>query len=303
MQKIRKIGKTQCITNAYRRPLWVWFSEKIHSFGNWPRYALRMVFSTWTWDIRCLYFVSQRHFVFIAGKPKQFLSDRGPGFTPEKRKNNSDAHQLFTSFEHPQCNGMNERTNQTIVTRLKCKFNDQPRRPWQKFLEVIDEYNRTLREVTRYPPAYLMYLIVSYLFLLCQPFPPLEETRKEAVNNSLAQHAKNNVIYDNTVFSLRVSHRRLCPLRSALAHKQGKLAPVVEVAYTVLGKVSPVNYATNRAILPLGRSIDLVHVCIPRKYLPPTHLPLHMEGGICDERKVEKDEEEEEALAYGVFQK
>lgn len=136
--------------------------------------------------------------IFAAGKPRKFLSDRGTGFTAGKLKEflkHNRIHQLFTSSHHPQCNGVNERTNQTIVTRLKCKIKDEPQKCWTKLLsDVIDEYSRTPHEATGYAPSFLMYGIPYYPTVLEQREESVEKARKAAVNNYIACHSKKKVI-------------------------------------------------------------------------------------------------------------
>lgn len=104
-------------------------------------------------------------YVSKAGQPKKSLWDRGTEFTAGKTKRflkNNDVYKPLTSSCHPQCNGMNERTNHTIVTTLRCKINENLRNLWMKLLkEVLYGWNRTPHEVARYPTAYLMYGIVS----------------------------------------------------------------------------------------------------------------------------------------------
>lgn len=91
----------------------------------------------------CDAYISCLKSIFAARKPRKFLSDRGTGFTAGKFKQflkHNNIHQLFTSSQRPQCNGLNERTNQSIVTRLRCKINDEPRKPWTRLLsDVVDE--------------------------------------------------------------------------------------------------------------------------------------------------------------------
>ncbi|GFT37287.1 retrovirus-related Pol polyprotein from transposon 17.6 [Trichonephila clavipes] len=59
----------------------------------------------------------------------------------------------------PSKNGKNERVNQSLVTRLKCKVNASSTKiPWTKLLDqVSNEYNSTPHSITKYPPAYLLF--------------------------------------------------------------------------------------------------------------------------------------------------
>ncbi|GFU14850.1 hypothetical protein TNCV_540241 [Trichonephila clavipes] len=51
----------------------------------------------------------------------------------------------------------NERVNQTLVAKLRCKVNSTTKIPWTKLLELVTyKYNNSPRDVTGFPPAYLM---------------------------------------------------------------------------------------------------------------------------------------------------
>ncbi|GFW11430.1 transposon Tf2-9 polyprotein [Trichonephila clavipes] len=63
----------------------------------------------------------------------------------------------------PQCNGKNERVNQTLIAKLRCKVNSTIKIPWTKLLEqVTHEYNISPHDVTGFPPAYLMFGTLPY---------------------------------------------------------------------------------------------------------------------------------------------
>ncbi|GFS70079.1 retrotransposable element Tf2 protein type 3-like protein [Trichonephila clavipes] len=63
----------------------------------------------------------------------------------------------------PQCNGKNERVNQTLVAKLRCKVNSTTKTPWTKLLEQVTYgYNNSPHDVTGFPPAYLMFGTLPY---------------------------------------------------------------------------------------------------------------------------------------------
>ena len=71
---------------------------------------------------------------------------------------------IFTAVDNPQSNGMNERLNQTLVNRIRCRKNEtrSNQRPWSKIREQrVEEYYHTLHGVTKYTPAYLLYGITT----------------------------------------------------------------------------------------------------------------------------------------------
>ncbi|GFS86261.1 transposon Ty3-G Gag-Pol polyprotein [Trichonephila clavipes] len=70
---------------------------------------------------------------------------------------------LLKKANRPQCNGKNERVNQTLVAKLRCKVNSTTKTPWTKLLEQVTyEYNNSPHDVTGFPPAYLMFGTLPY---------------------------------------------------------------------------------------------------------------------------------------------
>ncbi|GFT63359.1 transposon Tf2-9 polyprotein [Trichonephila clavipes] len=135
--------------------------------------------------------------------PSKLLTDRNGAFTSSRFKHflrNYNVKQLLTTSHHPQTNGKCERVNQSIVTKLRCKVNSSPTKiPWTKILEqVINEYNLTPHSVTKFPPAYLLFGTLPYTPPLAQNqvYPPVEEARKLAKENTIKYHEKNKIKYD-----------------------------------------------------------------------------------------------------------
>ncbi|GFW93602.1 retrotransposable element Tf2 protein type 1 [Trichonephila clavipes] len=95
----------------------------------------------------------------------------------------------------PQCNGKNERVNQTLVAKLRCKVNSTTKTPWTKLLEQVTyEYNNSPHDVTGFPPAYLMFGTLPYDSLPNQVklnYPPIQQARQIAVNRTIKHHKIN----------------------------------------------------------------------------------------------------------------
>ncbi|GFX49644.1 transposon Tf2-11 polyprotein [Trichonephila clavipes] len=136
--------------------------------------------------------------------PKQLLSDRNAAFTSSKFKKFLKHHnirQLLTSANRPQCNGKNERVNQTLVAKLRCKVNSTAKTPWTKLLEQVTyEYNNSPHDVTGFPPAYLMFGTLPYDSPLPNQvklnYPPMQQARQIAVNRTIKHHKINKQRYD-----------------------------------------------------------------------------------------------------------
>lgn len=63
-----------------------------------------------------------------------------------------------TPRDHPSSNGAVERVGQTLVNRLRCKFNENDHsRSWASMAEeCVQEYNSTYHSVTKFAPQYLL---------------------------------------------------------------------------------------------------------------------------------------------------
>ena len=81
---------------------------------------------------------------------------------------------------HPQTNGIVERANGTILTRLRSELMDNRRKLWSTVLpNIIRNYNRTPHDITGFPPEYLLYGIDNTPSFGTS-FVPVEEARQLA---------------------------------------------------------------------------------------------------------------------------
>lgn len=87
---------------------WTWLNENLYSPSNRPHHPICLGILPQSWGSGRVCFLLKGYICrgadFTTIQFQQFLKNNG-------------VHQLFTSFQHPQCNVMNQRTNQTIVTR------------------------------------------------------------------------------------------------------------------------------------------------------------------------------------------
>lgn len=109
---------------------------------------------------------------------------------------------IFTAVDSPSSNGLNERLNQTLVNRLRCKINESPinrKKPWSiLLLECLNEYNNTIHSVTKFSPNYLMNNVKFKIVpnLLDNKKNDLQSDRNLAFRNSQSNHQKNKKIFD-----------------------------------------------------------------------------------------------------------
>ncbi|UYV64445.1 hypothetical protein LAZ67_3000729 [Cordylochernes scorpioides] len=212
--------------------------------------------------------------IFQIQKPKQFLSDRAPSFTsPRFRKYliNNNIKQLLTSSSRPQCNGLNERLNQTIITRLRCKFNNLKGKsiPWTKLLNsVLNEYNNTPHSITGYTPTYLLYGKLPYNPPLKESefYPPIDTARTNAYNNTLKFHQINKIRYDQHYQPSTFKVGDKVWLQTFYHPDNRKLMPPMSGPFTILKQISPVNYEIGKPQSNLGKTTMVIHSSKLRPY-------------------------------------
>ncbi len=71
-------------------------------------------------------------------------------------KENNTEH-VVTAVDSPESNGLNERLNQTLVNRIRCRMNEKPgnKKAWTTIAQqCVDEYNDTIHSVTGFAPSF-----------------------------------------------------------------------------------------------------------------------------------------------------
>lgn len=106
---------------------------------------------------------------------------------------------VFTAVDAAFSNGLNERLNQTITNRIRCRYNSRlPRRSWSIIAEhCVSEYNNTPHSATGFSPNYLLNG-VQPLIIPEELMPPsnIDEDRIRAFQSSLHNHEENKRRYD-----------------------------------------------------------------------------------------------------------
>lgn len=94
------------------------------------------------------------------GCPKEILSDRGTVFRSElvsELLKIMGIQQIFTSSYHPQCNGLTERWNKTVVDSLSLYMNSK-QTDWDYYLPFVTlAYNSSVQQSTKFSPFLLTY--------------------------------------------------------------------------------------------------------------------------------------------------
>ncbi|GFU71093.1 transposon Ty3-I Gag-Pol polyprotein [Trichonephila clavipes] len=190
-------------------------------------------------------------------------SKKGLDVTPKTTRRNYNVKQLLTTSHHPQTNGKCERVNQSIVTKLRCKVNSSTKIPWTKLLEqVINEYNLTPHSVTKFPPAYLLFGTLPYTPPLAQNqvYPPVEEARKLAKENTIKYHEKNKIKYDARFIDSPFEPGDLVIYEEFNYPNRRKLSPIFSGPYEIVQKLSDVNYEITKPNALTKKPTEIVHV-------------------------------------------
>ncbi|GFX98330.1 retrovirus-related Pol polyprotein from transposon 17.6 [Trichonephila clavipes] len=192
--------------------------------------------------------------IFSIQCPKQLLSDRNAAFTSSKFKKFLKHHnirQLLTSANRSQCNGKNERVNQTLVAKLRCKVNSTTKTPWTKLLEQVTyEYNNSPHDVTGFPPAYLMFGTLPYDSPLPNQvklnYPPIQQARQIAVNRTIKHHKINKQRYDKHYVDAKFKVGDLVLYQNFSYPNSSKLQSPYNGPFKVVRKLSNVTYEIDK---------------------------------------------------------
>jgi len=95
-------------------------------------------------------------------KIETILSDQYPGINSREFKDflkKKEVQLIFTAINAPFSNGLNERLNQTLVNKIRCRINEEEKkRAWTSIArECVNKYNRLEHTITGFTPEYLLH--------------------------------------------------------------------------------------------------------------------------------------------------
>lgn len=133
------------------------------------------------------------------------LSDQYPGINSKDFKQYLETEEIpivFTAVNAPFSNGLNERLNQTLVNKIRCKINEKKDKiAWTTIAhECTEKYNETEHSVTGFSPKYL--LEGKNVDILPEELKQnitqnhLLRDRKIALENSVKSHNYNKQRFD-----------------------------------------------------------------------------------------------------------
>lgn len=136
------------------------------------------------------------------GKIDILLTDQFGGLSSNEFADfldNENITHIYSAVDSGFSNGLNERCNQTLVNRIKCRLNEgESKRAWSSVAHTcVDEYNNTIHSSTGFTPNYLMNgVIPEYApkeFIEIRDFV---KDKEEAFENSVRMHNANKKRYD-----------------------------------------------------------------------------------------------------------
>ena len=187
------------------------------------------------------------------GYPQRILTDQGTNFTSNKLKhflNNQPQKiiHLFTTSYHPQCNGLNEKANDIIISKLRSALLAKPTRKWSTLLsEILHNYNNQIHGSTGFPPQFLLNGTIDSHDNNILATISLEEARNQAKQKSDQLKLKWKQRYDEKHKPLNLKVGDLVKRKIPVNRPDiDKLTPKYEGPFTVIKVRSDVNYEVNQ---------------------------------------------------------
>ncbi|UYV84707.1 K02A2.6-like, partial [Cordylochernes scorpioides] len=131
---------------------------------------------------------------------KCILTDNGKNFTSKEFNKFLNEHQVQHTYStpyHPQSNGLCEKMNDTILTKLRTNFQENPRLKWSSLLaKIVKDYNSTPHDVTGFSPNFLLFGDCAIPEFSESPHFTIENARKKAIGNSAKHREKWKARHD-----------------------------------------------------------------------------------------------------------
>lgn len=175
------------------------------------------------------------------------LTDQYPGINSKEFKEflkKENIKMVFTAVDTPFSNGLNERLNQTLVNKMRCKINESEKKTaWTTIAQkCVKRYNETEHTVTRFAPKYLLEgenvnILPLELKSSCTK-EDLKRDRKIALDNTIKSHNYNKNIFNlhRKEYKLKVGDRVYVENGNRLNRK--KMDELRIGPYKVLNKIS-----------------------------------------------------------------
>lgn len=182
------------------------------------------------------------------------LTDQYPGINSKEFKrflNEKSIQLIFTAVNAPFSNGLNERLNQTLVNKIRCKINENSKKvAWTTIAHnCVDKYNETEHTVTGFAPKYLLDgTDVSLLPNELKQNKTEDEwirDRTIALKNSIKSHDYNKKIFDKNRTSFNFNTGDMVYVENGNKLNRNKLDELKIGPYKIMEKISNSIYKIN----------------------------------------------------------
>ncbi|XP_046602694.1 uncharacterized protein LOC107224055 isoform X1 [Neodiprion lecontei] len=186
------------------------------------------------------------------GNIKLILSDQYPGINSTQFKQHLSKQNIALVFTAVDCafsNGLNERTNQTLVNRIRCRIYEHREKSWPQIAEeCTQDYNNTIHSSTGFTPNYLLTgSNKSFLpdELNDNNLSNLISNREIAFRRSKQIHDQNKEYYDKNVKRIDYKVGDLVYVQSVNKLNKDKLDPIRTGPFRIKKKISDVMFLLN----------------------------------------------------------
>lgn len=183
------------------------------------------------------------------GKIQTILTDQYAGINSAQFKQftkKENISLIFTAVDCAFSNGLNERTNQTLVNRIRCKIYENKNKSWPTIAEdCVKEYNNTIHSSTGFTPNYLQTGIDNNFMpneLKDNNINNLQNNRKLALENSKKINIKNKFYYDKHVKKIDYKIGDLVYIQQGNKLNRDKLDVIRSGPYKIKEKISDTIY-------------------------------------------------------------
>lgn len=183
------------------------------------------------------------------------LTDQYPGINSKEFKRFLDEKSIqivFTAVNSPFSNGINERLNQTLTNKIRCKINEKKRKvAWTTIAhECVNKYNDTEHSVTGYTPRYLL----DGTDVTCFPIElkkgkktemEWKRDRKIALENTIKSHNYNKKLFDKNRKNVELNVGDMVYVENGNKLNRKKLDELKIGPYKIVEKISNSIYRIN----------------------------------------------------------